>query len=456
MYIIPPITIQPTDVVETNVTITVLPAWNSTTTYVAGQSVSYGGNDWTAKFTNATSVDVALGALTNTNRTPGSTIPGGYYYAGQQWWSLTPYAKNCYKMFSDNPDEYTEKTGIISVLLKPTQSFNAVCLFNVNAYAVAIFVRETESLESNRLYVNVVTLTYENPLHPDFLTKTVVAFVDIPYINKAVYPDAHIDIRLFGADDTDKVQCGSVIIGTGAKIGTILYGTSTGISDNSRKETNFDGSLTIIERGYSDIVNYQVEVESKRIFEIRRLLATRRAKLTAYVGYADAPETIIYGIFNDFSIPREKPLKSIMSIDIKSIVQDTPVTPLVTNTTANITLKLFAQSTVGGATGFREVLGGASVYVERSIAMNALGMYIVAVNSSGVFLQLSELGTGTITDSDHSKLYLQSVDRTLITTAAPNGGIYHTIAAIYTTNTTATEVISLRFDNTSTIMIYIV
>lgn len=453
MYIIPPITILPEDVIETNVPIIAIPAWNATTTYVAGQLVSYGGKDYTAKFTNATSADVTFNALTNTNCAPGSIIPGGYYYAGQQWWSLTPYAKNCYKMFGDNPDEYTEKTGNISVLIKPTQSFNAVCLFNVNAYAVATFVRENSASDSDRLYANVVTLTYENPLHPDFLNKNVVAFVDIPYINKAVYPNAHIDIRLFGADDTDQVQCGSVIIGTGAKIGTILYGTSTGISDNSRKETNFDGSLTIIERGYSDIVNYQVEVESKRIFEIRRLLATRRAKLTAYVGYADAPETIIYGLFNDFSIPREKPLRSIMSIDIKSIVQDAYVAP-VTNTPSNITLRLVAKTVVGGVTCLREVTGNPT-YVSRSTAMER--MYIVAVNSSGEFLTLSDMtGSGTITDTLNSTISIQSNDIILITTSNPMGAIHPTVATINATYKSATEIISLKFANTSTIVIYIV
>jgi hypothetical protein len=97
----------------------------------------------------------------------------------------------------------------------------------------------------------------------------------------------------------------------GVEIGRCLYGTEVGIVDYSRKERDTFGNITLIERGYSDLVRYNVIIETAQASTVRALLALKRAVSAAYVGSADHDITHVTGYLQSFSIdlqPNYSPL----------------------------------------------------------------------------------------------------------------------------------------------------
>jgi hypothetical protein len=142
-------------------------------------------------------------------------------------------------------------------------------------------------------------------------------------IDPDLYPDAFLSIHLWSTS-ARIVHCGSVLIGLRAQIGQTLYSTEVGIVDYSRKERDEFGAITLIERGYSDLVRYRFAIDTQTISQARQFLASRRAKGTVYVGAASAPETIAYGYYKDFTIPIESLSVSEATLEIESVTQDTP------------------------------------------------------------------------------------------------------------------------------------
>ena len=97
----------------------------------------------------------------------------------------------------------------------------------------------------------------------------------------------------------------------GIEIGQCLYGTEVGIVDYSRKERDTFGNITLIERGYSDLVRYNVVIETSDAAVVRALLASKRASSAVYVGHADHVITHVTGYLQSFSIdlqPNYSPL----------------------------------------------------------------------------------------------------------------------------------------------------
>lgn len=115
----------------------------------------------------------------------------------------------------------------------------------------------------------------------------------------------------------------------GVEIGECLYGTEVGIVDYSRKERQFDGSVVLIERGYTDYVSFKVRVPSEKVADVKHLLANNRANLGAvYMGQtADGANSSIQqvvtvtGILNSFSISIDSYDHSTLTLEVEGIVQ---------------------------------------------------------------------------------------------------------------------------------------
>lgn len=106
----------------------------------------------------------------------------------------------------------------------------------------------------------------------------------------------------------------------GAAIGQCLYGTEVGIVDYSRKERDEFGDITVIERGYADLVNYRVLIETEQAAAVRALLASKRAVSATYSGHADHEVLIVTGYLNQFSISLENWQHSLLTLEVEGEV----------------------------------------------------------------------------------------------------------------------------------------
>jgi hypothetical protein len=115
----------------------------------------------------------------------------------------------------------------------------------------------------------------------------------------------------------------------GTEIGDCLYGTEVGIVDYSRKERQFDGSVVLIERGYTDYVSFKVRVPSDKVANVKSVLAANRANLggvytgqTADGANAGITQVVtVTGLLNSFTISIDSYEHSTLTLEVEGIVQ---------------------------------------------------------------------------------------------------------------------------------------
>jgi hypothetical protein len=103
----------------------------------------------------------------------------------------------------------------------------------------------------------------------------------------------------------------------GVEIGHCLYGVDVGIVDYSRKERDTFGEITLIERGYSDVVSYPVEINTADIAQIKNLLASKRAIQATYVGSLDVSVTEVSGYLAQFDITYDNWKTSTLTLEVE-------------------------------------------------------------------------------------------------------------------------------------------
>lgn len=103
-------------------------------------------------------------------------------------------------------------------------------------------------------------------------------------------------------------------------IGECLYGTEVGIVDYSRKDRDAFGNITLIERGYADLVNFTAVIATADAASVRTLLASKRAASAAYVGHADHDVLKVTGYLNQFSIRLDNWNTSTLTLDVEGEV----------------------------------------------------------------------------------------------------------------------------------------
>lgn len=116
----------------------------------------------------------------------------------------------------------------------------------------------------------------------------------------------------------------------GTPIGWCLNGTEVSIVDYSRKERQFDGSIIVIERGFTDYVSFKVRVPSANVAAVRSLLASKRAVSTVYQGQPreGVPDGIkqavtVMGYLNSFSISIDSFEYSTLTLEVEGEVYGT-------------------------------------------------------------------------------------------------------------------------------------
>lgn len=81
----------------------------------------------------------------------------------------------------------------------------------------------------------------------------------------------------------------------GTPIGLCLYPLDTDLVDYSRFDRDEFGEITVIQRGYSDTVTYQVEVDPAEAATIKAFLSSLRSESATYIGAEESPITHITG-----------------------------------------------------------------------------------------------------------------------------------------------------------------
>lgn len=208
---------------------------------------------------------------------------------------------NPLRMFDGSVGSQTTADDVLEVSIKPSGGqVNAFALFNLEGANLRITMTDPDGDE----YYD----SGEIALLDESTIDNWWAFFFEPYIqlpDQAItevppYVDGTINITVDALGS--EAAIGELVMGSLVNLGRTQYGSSVGIEDYSRKDTDQFGNFDVVERGYSNSAEYDIHIEPFQTPGIKNLLAKFRATPAVYIGSPDRPSTIVYGYYRDFSI----------------------------------------------------------------------------------------------------------------------------------------------------------
>lgn len=301
MDIIQPLTITDSILTSSTVTENDYAQWASGTTYATGNKVI------------VLSTHRIYESLIDANTGNDPTTDDG-----TKWLDIG--ATNRWKAFDQKISDPVTDTGTIEyVLSSANTNITSVALFGLQASFATVVATDTGGV--GEVYNETINLI-DNSDVTDWFSyffelisfKTEALFTDIP-------PYLGLDVEItLDSGSGEPVEVGQIVVGTLQNIGFTTYGTTVGIEDFSRKETDAFGNFIILERAFSYTVEYDVRVPTQTTRRVQNLLAQFRAAPLVYIGNPDdSYGTIVYGFYRNFDINLETPSYSLASIEVEGL-----------------------------------------------------------------------------------------------------------------------------------------
>lgn len=295
MRIIKPVEITPAILTSSNVPETDYAAWSAATAYAIGDRVTYSHRNYEA-----------LVAHTNANPETDASDP-------PKWLDLG--ANNRWRMFDDKVGSLTEQTGSIAVELQPGETINALALFNLLGRSLSVTLTDsTEGVvyQCDLSLVDAGVGDWYEWFFAPIGRQSDAVLTDLP-----AYVGASLSVTV--ENNTETAACGHLVMGRQADIGVALYGTSVGITDYSRKETDAFGNALVVERAFSKRAEFDVAVDTPRASSVQRLLAAIRSRPVVWIGAQGYESTVLFGYYRDFSISISGPSVSDATITVEGL-----------------------------------------------------------------------------------------------------------------------------------------
>lgn len=214
-------------------------------------------------------------------------------------------------------DLQASNEGSIQYLMSLDQPVNSVCLFNcegVSATVRMIYDGEVIYEETISLISDISAATWWNYFFERRRFIKTVALTDLPLAIPST-----IEVIIEGAEETDIVKLGKLVIGDAADLGFTEYGATAGITDYSTKEPDAFGNYYILERRFVDRADIKVVVDPGQESFVKDTLASVRATPAVFIGNMDYEPLIIYGFYKDFSILFSTPASSYCNLQLEGI-----------------------------------------------------------------------------------------------------------------------------------------
>ena len=301
MDIIKPITVTDSVLTSTNIAENDYAEWNSGTTYAIGNKVI-------SVTTHRIYESVTASNLNNDPTTDDGT----------NWLNIG--ATNRWKAFDQYiSDPVSNTTSIQYTLTPPNGSIpSAVALLNLKGISANVTVTDSVDGEvyntdidllDNRNIVDWYTYFFEEQVQ-----REEALFLDIPpYIGAVVSVTVQEEVG-------QTAELGQLIFGFLSDVGLTVYGTSIGIEDYSIKDRDAFGNAIIVQRNFSQTVDFDVQFETQNARKIQKTLAALRATPVVYLGSTDVSYgTLVYGFYRRFDITLETPSYAFASIEVEGL-----------------------------------------------------------------------------------------------------------------------------------------
>lgn len=306
MKVVKPRTVLPSNVIATNLQLQ-NPIWSSVTAYAIGDLVDVTNDDYTYQ---------CIQANTNQNPYSGSAINSAYW---RRYALNNKYAAFDQQVSTISVGQSSALLNTVTYTITTTDTFDTIAFFNLAGKTVQVTVNSASvSYDSGEVDLDDVLITdwYEY-FFSEIVEQTEVLLNNIP----PTLGSSTINITIKSRDNV-AAEVGTIVIGSQFFIGHTSYGTSVGIIDYSKKETDEFGNTTFVRRSFSKRVSSPVEVASGNVAKTQRVLSELRATPCVWIGdESDTYKTAltVYGFYRDFSIAIQYPSYSICELEIEGL-----------------------------------------------------------------------------------------------------------------------------------------
>lgn len=296
MKVIRPNSVTPSSIVSSTLQETEQ-AWSSSATYSVGDVV-YDGLD---------GVYQAITQSTNKNPTD-NPLDWAYIRPSNRW-----------ALFDEQINTASTAQNSITLTVA-TGNMQAFALLNAVGSDIAITVRNGNGGEiiyqSTQSLIGEVLDWYQYFFFDTETQRNQAIFLDLP-MN---YIDTYTTISVTG---TGKVSIGTCTFGRMLVIGKTEYGTTSGITDYSIKETDEFGQTIFVRRAYSKRMSGRVLINNSELNRVQRGLYELRATPALWFA-SENPQLeealVVFGYYRDFSTDISYPTYSYCSLEIEGLI----------------------------------------------------------------------------------------------------------------------------------------
>jgi hypothetical protein len=239
----------------------------------------------------------------------------GHSLSDAAWWlDLGP--TNRYRMFDQSNTSQTLNGESIDVTIEVTGRANSVSLLNIVGASLRVVM---STVEDGTLYDETINLVSSGGVTNwwEYFFLPVTRYGDWTINDLPSNNNPTIRVVLTDPDATAKI--GSLVVGLSRNIGTVIYPSSIGIQDYSRKEADEFGNYTIVQRDFAKRASLKITVPENNVDALTTILAELRATPVVFVGVESYRATWIYGFYKDWSWQFAGPNESYLVLELEGL-----------------------------------------------------------------------------------------------------------------------------------------
>lgn len=226
-------------------------------------------------------------------------------------------ATNRWKPFDNKSAIQCQRANTITYTFGSVGLVDGVALYGLDATEANLTItrdaveeyNQTVSLENDDAVLDWYDYFFEPITYRDRME-----FSEVPPYSDAVYV-----VTINKSGDTAKV--GQIVLGRKRTIGDSLYSPRLGFLDFSTKERDTFGNAYLLQREFSQTVDYEVKIPESASGRIFALLADLRATPAGWSAGDDTDDlgTTVFGYLDNFDILIEKPEYTELSLKVQEL-----------------------------------------------------------------------------------------------------------------------------------------
>lgn len=206
---------------------------------------------------------------------------------------------NMWRMWRDGADSRSKRDSDIEVTIPLTNVATTVGLVGLQGTEAQVTLTDSEEgvvYDQTQTITDISAKDWWEWYFGTYNAKSSVVFDDLPS-----YGDADLMIKITGTE-SNEVQVGRAIIGQQSSLGVTLEGVDVRSEDYSKKQRDTFGNLELVPRRTIKLMEYDVRMEPTAVDFVERRLSSVAAMPTLFIGDPTMPESIVFGVYEDFTI----------------------------------------------------------------------------------------------------------------------------------------------------------